>query len=296
MSVVVLKPGIYTALYSTQSLCLRAYGVSPRGPMDIVAHHMANSILSNMQGSAVLECHFPGPSLQFMQNTFISITGGDFVACINDEPIKMWMVIRIKQGDILSFTSLKMGMRAYVAIQGGFVYHKSIYKEILKKGVRLSANEGMGIPTHLPNLSRVHQYYQPVDIIDFFPGPEYDLLSEESKELIEHTMYALSSSSNRMGFIVEGEHLRKHTNTEMLSSPVTMGTVQLLPNGKMIVLMADHNTTGGYPRILQVARYCLPRLSQLQPGTAFQFKKMTYNEALIGWKQVEDLLNGMHEY
>ncbi|MCU0403750.1 MAG: biotin-dependent carboxyltransferase family protein, partial [Chitinophagaceae bacterium] len=118
-------------------------------------------------------------------------------------------------------------------------------------------------------------------------GPEWDWLTEGSKNDILSKAYSITNQSNRMGYQLHGHVLAKSRHEELMSSGVLPGTIQLLPNGQPLVLMADCQTTGGYPRILQVIKADLPKLAQMGSGDEVCFQKVEMEEAIELGKQID---------
>jgi antagonist of KipI len=132
--------------------------------------------------------------------------------------------------------------------------------------------------THLPWRASMAEFYTD-NQIDFMVGAEYALLEKISQTSMVTNQFKVSNQSNRMGYRLEGQALLLSSKKECLSSAVSFGTIQLLPNAQMIVLMADHQTTGGYPRIGHVASSSLPTLAQVSAGESISFELVTQDEA-----------------
>jgi antagonist of KipI len=125
-----------------------------------------------------------------------------------------------------------------------------------------------------------YHHNQPGDgAIEFIPGSEWNWLTEKSQISFLNNSFVISPSSDRMGYRLAGEALAQSRQEQLVSSAVSFGTVQLLPNGQLIVLMADHQTTGGYPRIANVITAHLPKLAQLNAGQQLTFEMTTVEEA-----------------
>jgi antagonist of KipI len=269
----VIKKGVFTTLQTLPVSGWRSYGVSPRGPMDLFAHGMVNQVLGNDANAAVMEMHFPAAKLQFTVPCRFALGGGDFGVVLNEQPIPLWKPVEAMPGDVLRFTGIKKGFRVYLGIQGGFDVPLSRYgNEGLHDNSVLPIGQVQKAEADVINEATIQTIYSPENQLNCMAGPEYDWLSEDSKALLTSTNFTISSAGNRMGLPLQGTALQRMQDDELLSGPVAMGTVQLLPSGQCTVLMADHNTTGGYPRIITVLAGELPKLAQLQPGQPFRFK------------------------
>jgi antagonist of KipI len=272
------------------------WGINPGGAMDRYAARVANMLVGNCASEAVLELHFPGPQLLFEQNALISITGGDFTATLNDEILKPWQPVVIRKNTVLHFPKHQTGARCYIAVHGGFCLEKwlgsystnlkagaggwsgrqlrkgdeLIFKEntIYFAGLLRDANNKKELPWQADTKN---VYLQPGEVF-FIPGNEWHELTGASKEIFQRDGFAILPSSDRMGYQLGGKPLKMVKNFEMISTGVSFGTIQLLPNGQMILLMADHQTTGGYPRIGHVVSAHLPKLAQLRQNDQVYFK------------------------
>ena len=131
----------------------------------------------------------------------------------------------------------------------------------------------------LPWHADVAMFYDTGNTIRIIKGKEYDLLTDCSQTIIEGNTFSISVQSDRMGYRMNGSPLRLADQQEMISSAVTRGTIQLLPNGQLIILMADHQTTGGYPRLGHVISADLSALAQMPLNAALRFRLVSLAEA-----------------
>jgi antagonist of KipI len=293
----IIQPGILSTLQDGGRIGYAAIGVGPGGVMDQYAYHAANRLLGNPSGSCVIEMHFPAPIMECNTDITCCLTGADFNALLNDSPLAPWQTFQVKKGDILQFKNKSRGFRCYLGIQGGFKGDQWLgsysTNMILKmggfKGRRLQ--KGDLIPLENAEQDNVPQKGQLISAEDYakiyddrndivcLPGPEWNQLDSDTKEILLKDSFSLSVNSNRMACLLENKnHTINFPNSEMLSSAVLMGTVQLLPSGSLAILMADHQTTGGFPRILQVLQSQIPQLAQMSPGSELRFR-MTDPEA-----------------
>lgn len=307
MSIVIIKPGMLDTIQDLGRNGQGYFGINPGGVMDHFAAKMANILTGNDINEAVIEIHYPGPQILFEQDALISITGADFTAGLNDEPLPSWQPILIRKNTILQFPVHQKGARAYLAVHGGFRIEKWLnsYSTNLKagmggwKGRRLEKGDevffretGLCISSLFksennfqilrwrPHISDV---YKSSGEVQFIKGYEWNELTGQAKELLDSAAFYVHPSSDRMGYLLRGDLLFLEEKKEMVSCAVDFGTMQLLPNGQLVVLMADHQTTGGYPRIGHIISADLPKLAQLNPGDAIRFKPIDIDAA-------EDLL------
>jgi biotin-dependent carboxylase-like uncharacterized protein len=275
----VLKKGLYTSIQDLGRVGYRNYGVPISGVMDHDSAILANSILGNMENDAVMEITLQGPQLQFLTATKIAITGADLSPTLNGELIENNNSLNIKRNDVLGFGKRINGARAYLAISGGFqtdlvLNSRSHYQNITTKKTIDNSDE---IPFH-SSFAADRNLYSKSNIriiplnkseLKVYKGPEYDLLNTEQKDKLETQAFTIGLN-NRMAYQLE-EPLENELKS-ILSSAVLPGTVQLTPSGRMIILMRDCQTTGGYPRILQLSENAINVLAQKMQHEVISFK------------------------
>lgn len=282
----VLNPGLFTSIQDLGRFGFQKYGVPQSGVMDRYAMRICNLLLGNSQNCAVMEITMQGPQLKFEAETFICISGADLSATINEISIEMNVVIRIQNGDILKFGRRQSGNRTYLGIKDGFqtesiMYSRSWYDEIteyqrLEKGMFLQYSSEISEIEKTNAALKIRKDYLDDLLIEAYPGPEFQQLPEKlQKELFEKS-FALDGSSNRMA-IQFREDFENSLNA-IITAPVLPGTVQLTPSGKLIVLMRDCQTTGGYPRVLQLSEAGIQTIAQKLPGATINFQKKEYQD------------------
>ena len=275
----VIQPGLFTTIQDGGRHGFRNIGIPTSGFMDQESAWAANELVNNNKDESLLEITLTGPTLIFNCNCVISITGGDFNPLINNLPVKMYQSINVSSGDILKLNNTINGARSYIAISGGLNVKslfgsKSFFSNIsdsyhLKKGDEIkvskkSESQILKWDKLKFNLNR---------FMKVFRGPEYDLLSTNSKKKLFKNEFTINTN-NRMAYNLE-ETLQVDIKT-IISSPVLPGSVQLTPSGKIIILHRDCQTTGGYPRILQLDTNSLNNLSQLKSNDKIKFSPINY--------------------
>ncbi len=314
MSILVQKSGILSTIQDLGRKGFRKFGINPNGAMDSHAVRLINILLGNDETEAVLEMHFPAPKLLFEKSAVIAIGGADFGAKIDDESIENWRPFFIEENKTLSFTEKISGNRAYLAVRGGLKIKKwlgsastNLTAEIggfegrnLRSGDRIDLNSKFKIQ----NSKFINQRPKTKDQRPKFPykisndlipryssfptvrvvaGAEFERLTALGEQNFLKQNFTIGRDSDRMGFRLQGEPLYLLEETELVSSAVDFGTIQLLPDGQTIVLMADCQTSGGYPRIARVASTDLPVLAQLGANDKVGFE-------MISSAEVEDLV------
>ena len=263
----VLKSGLYSSIQDLGRQGYRKYGVPIAGAMDIDSAKLSNFILENEVENAVLEITLQGPRLQFFKPTNIAITGAKLSPTKNETPVEMNTTISIQQGDIIDFGPPQFGVRSYIAVTGGFQTEvvfgsRSFYKEITKKD-KIDVGDTLNYHSSPQNEQSVSIKISPKSItkneLIVLKGPEFELLNEKQRQLLFSTTFTIGMN-NRMGYQIK-ETIPNNLKS-ILSSAVLPGTIQLTPSGKMIILMRDCQTTGGYPRILQLSEASINHLAQ----------------------------------
>ncbi|MEQ6120340.1 biotin-dependent carboxyltransferase family protein [Reichenbachiella sp. MALMAid0571] len=285
MSVIeVLSPGLYTTVQDRGRTRFRSFGIPVSGCMDQLSADLGNNLLDNDSNAPVLEITMMGPQLLFQDKANIVITGADLSARIDGKLLKTNTIVTINSGDVLSFGKLKYGCRTYLCIQNGFdvpahfgscsAYEKAqLGLPVLKKGMKLYYQNNSTPIFHQNSRIKPSNLLFEENTVDVVPGPEYHLMNEK---LLSET-FEITRDSNRMGYRLKGVLSYSHSGS-ILTSTVMPGTVQLPPSGDPVVLMKDCQTTGGYPRILQVTEMGINILAQKKPGDQIKFTLKTLPE------------------
>lgn len=310
MSLQIIKAGLLDTVQDRGRFGCQHLGINPTGGMDKYSMQVANMLVGNDPGEAVIELHFPASVFLFTQPALIALAGADLSASINGEPVPSLHAIFVGKNDVLQFHKPVSGARAYLAIAGGLM----IDKWLGSYSTHIKANAGghQGRPLRKNDeLVLRKTFFTPVRQNDFIilpwqadtrwgeeskeilvlPGNEWDRFSTESKENFEMTAFVITQQSDRMGYRLNNIPMPVMTKEEIVSSAVSFGTIQLLPDGKLIILMADHQTTGGYPRVAHVISAHHSVLAQMKAGDKIHFRltdQQTAEELLA--KQQQHLL------
>ncbi|MFM1851195.1 MAG: hypothetical protein RIS54_879 [Verrucomicrobiota bacterium] len=290
MAVKVIKPGMLSTVQDLGRPGLRATGLPPGGAVDAFSLHLANLLVGNAPGVAGLEMTLVGAELEFQTDAIIAATGAPMGG-----PTP-WRPHAIKAGERVKFGAATRGCRTYLAVAGGF----DVPKVLGGRGTDLRAGlGGLGgralakgdvLPIGAGAKTIVGRWSVDPTI---FPqiGEEVVLrtvVGAEAAEIsggISRGEFTVSPQSDRMGLRLTGPGLVRRTNAELVSSAVAPGTVQVPPDGAPIVLLADAQTIGGYPRIAHVIRADQPLLAQLRPGDRVRFRNVKLAEAHRLWRE-----------
>lgn len=276
----VINQGVYATVQDLGRFGYAVVGVPIAGAMDHDSAKLANLILHNNIDDAIIEITLGGSSFQFLKETMICICGADLNATINSTKVLCNHPVKVIKDSVLIFEKPDYGVRAYLAVKGGFLNKKvlksrSFYKGVtnkyvMKKDDEILYNEFEVIDNQSFSAVKVNQKHFSNTKLEVYEGPEFMLLSKIQKEQIENIKFTISKDNNRMGYKLEESIVNKLKS--ILTSAVMPGTVQLTPSGKLIVLMRDCQVTGGYPRVLQLTDGAINMLAQKTTNDTFKFK------------------------
>lgn len=316
MSMSVIKPGLLTSIQDLGRKGYQQHGVIVSGAMDPYSLRIANMLVGNKEGEGALEITLMGPTLKVEKDCLIAITGGDLTPTVNGQVVPMWRPIFLKKDAILAFGGCRSGCRTYLSVAGGFnipsvMNSKSTY---LKgglggyKGRALQAGDEIEINAESPSqekrafndFSTVKWFVNGKDfmpeskpVIRFIQGSQYEFFANSSKDDFEKESFKVSNQSDRMGYRVSGPSMDFKEKRDLLSEAVTNGSIQVPPDGNPIILLADSQTTGGYPKIAQVITADIPFIAQVKPGESIQFSRVTLREAEQLYLQKEQMLKDL---
>lgn len=325
MSLKIIKAGIQDSVQDMGRYGYQPLGINPGGAMDKFSAQVANMLVGNAINKAVIELHFPASVYIFDRPAFIAISGADFSPSINGEKIPSNHPVLVNKNSILQFNKAARGARAYLAIHGGISVPQWLGSSSTHLKAGLGGHHGRALQKNdelffaasdlASSFLKEREFmvfpWQADDNwgdvtgeIYILPGNEWERLTSSSKENFVMTSYVITNQSDRMGYRLNNIPLSCMTNEEIVSSAVSFGTIQLLPDGRLIVLMADHQTTGGYPRVAHVVSAHHKKLAQLKAGDKIHFRftdQQTAEELMIKQQQhLQQLQNAcifrLHEF
>jgi biotin-dependent carboxylase-like uncharacterized protein len=276
----VVKAGLFTTVQDLGRYHYRNKGVPVSGAMDAVAVHKANSLLENDLNAAVLEITMTGPTLLFEEPIYVAISGADLSVTLNNAPIKNYKVYKIVPGDVLSYGRLEKGFRGYLAVKGGFLLpqilgSRSYYAPVTPKNKVVDGDLLPFVPVadFGPKISEIKvDSYLDDTLLGVYKGPEFEMLPQGERAQLFNRVLKVAKENNRMAYQLQ-ENCAEHQEN-MLTAATMPGTVQWTPSGKLIILMKDGQTTGGYPRILQLSDAAIAILAQKKTGDSIQFNAL----------------------
>jgi biotin-dependent carboxylase-like uncharacterized protein len=288
----VLRPGLLTTVQDLGRWGYQASGVPVAGPMDTLSHRLANLLVGNSQNAATLEVTLIGPELEFEAETMVAICGAEFDVTCNGEPISVGVSFRVPAGAHVQFGRRRGGARSYMAIAGGLHTPELLGSRATHLVSGMGGIEGRALlagdrlpmhrPTSVRTTRRASGLMMPANgraRLRLLPGAQADWFAPEAAHTLSSTAFRVSPRSNRMGYRLEGPPLTRARNTEPISEPLAFGAIQVPPAGEPILLMADRQTAGGYPKIGAVIAADLPIAGQLAPGDFIEFSFCSRHEA-----------------
>ena len=299
MSVKVLRPGLLTTVQDQGRHGLQHIGLCPGGAMDPAALALANALVGNPVNEAALEITVIGPELLFEEDSLVAVCGAEFQGGFpHNRPVLAPAGSRYNVGRAIR------GARAYLAVAGGFAIgpvlgSRSTYlpggfggfkgrslrhgdvlelkdKDQVKKFESLKNTHGRTVRWSAPPHTLPDR--EPI-LVHVLEGQHFASFDSGAARAFFDAVWRIAPDSNRMGFRLAGPVLARAESDEILSGPTCLGTVQVPPNGAPIALMADHQTTGGYPKIAEIASADVARLAQLAPGGKVHFARCTLETA-----------------
>jgi len=289
----VINPGLLTTIQDTGRFGHQHKGITTGGPLDEYAFTWANHLLGNPRGAAMLEITFGGLEIAAQINTTIALTGADLGATINGERIEPWRTHRVKAGDRLKFHSPESGLRAYLAVAGGFEIPQLLgsCSTVMREGIGGLVSDGAKLKAD-DRLPCAEVAAQPVSAVPAEDIPDYrkdlelgliegyqiaDFPSEQLRRFFA-SEYQITTDIDRMGYRLKGEAISA-TRSGIISEGIAAGAVQIPADGQPIVLMCDRQTIGGYPKPGCISRLGMAQLAQRGPGSRVRFYPMDVSMA-----------------
>lgn len=292
MKLTILSPGPLSTIQDAGRFGVLGKGFSPGGAMDTEAMALANLLVGNAPGVGVIEMTMLGITARFDCDCVIALTGADMSARLNECPVERYGSIAVHSGDVLSMKAAKTGMRAYLAVAGGFdlpVVMGSVSTN-LKCGLGGFQGRKLQAGDELPlNQSgaayRSRRISPPGNDPDSISlrvllGPQDDAFTKQGIDTFLGSAYTVTDKADRMGIRLSGGKIESKSGVDILSDGIAAGSVQVPASGEPIIMMADRQTTGGYAKIATVISADLSRAAQARPGTRIRFVRVTEAEAV----------------
>lgn len=300
------NPGILSTIQDKGRFGKQMFGISPCGAMDRLALRVGNRLVGNPEYLPALELATPSPVLEVLAESQVAITGGELSPNLNGEPLPSWESHNVLPGQRISFGKRMRGSRAYLCVEGGVQGDLVLGSCSTDLRARIGGLGGRSLrfgdvlkrgPTSLELRKRgkcvasleVLQEYREPFVLRVVEGPQVDHFQEAAIHQFYRSQFLVTSKSSRMGHCLDGP-LITPSKCEIISDPVTTGGIQALPDGRLVLLMTDHPTVGGYPKIAAVISADLHKAAQLRSGHQVQFRKVNLETAHQLLKRLEQLI------
>ena len=292
-ALVVVKPGLLTSVQDLGRFGHQASGVPVAGPMDSFSHRLANQLVGNDAAAATLEITLIGPELTIETDTTMAITGAQFDVTCDDRPVAIGASFGVRAGSRLKFGRVHLGARSYLAVAGGVQTPPVLGSRATHLVSRMGGLSGRAvvagdrIPIEVVDAPRPYRKAAGLmlppkgrALLRVLLGPQDHWFAPDALKVMMSVRFRISPRSNRMGYRLEGPPLARAKDGELISEPVGIGAIQVPAAGEPILLMADRQTAGGYPKIGHVISADLPVAGQLAPGDSIEFVACSQQEAV----------------
>ena len=291
----VVRPGMQTTIQDAGRWGLQSRGVPVAGPMDLVSHRLANALVGNDRDAATLEVTLLGPELEFEDERLVAVSGAEFDLTLDARVVPMNAPFVVSAESHLRFGERRRGARAYIAIAGGITVPPTLGSRATHLISAMGGLEGralrggdrlpLGNQTHArPGAAMTADRIAPLPDgsarIRVLSGPQREYFADDALEALQSAPYTIAQNSDRMGFRLDGPRLAHARGADIISDATPLGVLQVPASGQPILLMADRQTTGGYPKLATVISADISVAGQLGPGDAIQFAVCTPQEAV----------------
>jgi len=289
------SPGLLSTIQDLGRYGFQHFGIPESGAMDKFALRVGNSLLGNPENAAGIEITGIGPSVTFLENIEIVITGGNLSPEINGVKVPQWENILISKNDHLTFGDILDGFRSYICIKGGIdcpeiLGSKSTYLKgkfggiegrFLKENDIILINEDHNSlqPSKKLPTEYTHPIYGNHHILRIILGPQNHSFTDNALSTLVESQYKISLDSDRVGYRLEGPVLEHKGKPDILSDGSPPGAIQIPGNGKPTILMADRGTTGGYAKIGTIISTDISQIAQASPNQIVTFQIINQEEA-----------------
>lgn len=309
MPLEILEPGFLTTIQDIGRFGYQRWGIPTAGAMDPFALKAANALVGNPPTAAGLEITLQGPRIRFTEGCAIAVTGGDLGARLDGWELEGWRRRLVSPGSVLEFAGRRGGARAYLAVSGGIAVEpwlgsRATYLPAAVGGLGGRAlRAGDALPVGPSTLTRGRPSVPPErrppyggePTVRVVLGPHADRFTREGIESFLSGSYQVTPTSNRMGYRLEGPRIAHTRGPDLISCGIPLGGIQVPGSGQPIILMADHQTAGGYTMIAAVIQADIPLVAQLLPGERMRFQAVSLEEARDSLRRLEEGLRASIE-
>ncbi len=299
----VLQTGIQSSIQDLGRWGFQSYGISIGGSLCHYSASVANLLVGNPVDAPVLEMTQAAHQFLIAADCLVAFSGGGLIPTINENELALNQPHFLKAGTLVDLRKPSPGFRLYMAVERGFKANLFLNSysthfgsqsggfkgRAIEKGDLLAFREEQNsLAENIKNSLQKYSYFvinakhfaiRPSKTLRITVGAEFDLLEKDSQKKLKTSTFSITNNSDRMGYRLKGPLLIMNNGSEMISSAVSKGTIQLLPDGQLIALMPDCQTVGGYPKIAHIIESDFTHCAQLKPGDSISFQMVTLNEA-----------------
>lgn len=294
MGIQVLQPGLLTTVQDQGRFGHQRIGMSPAGAMDLHSMRLANLLVDNDRDEAVLEMTMLGPRLQFARGCVFAVTGADMGARLDGEMVPWGCAVTAPAGSVLQFGAARSGCRAYLAVAGGFdvpvLYgsKSTLLRSSLGGFQGRKLQTGDLLPLAAPRTEVANQSIRRLPpqppfsrsiTVRVIPGPQEDRFSQRGLDTFYHSTFTVTDKSDRMGCRLSGPKIEHSGDPNIISDGIPLGAVQVPGSGEPMIMMSEHQGSGGYTKIANVITVDIPLVAQCPPGAEIRFQAVTVEEA-----------------
>lgn len=300
----VIAPGLLTTVQDLGRWGHQASGVPVAGAMDPFSHRVANALAGNNPDAATLEITLAGPTLLFNSAVAFAVAGAEFDLFLDEQLVSSHTAARTRPGSVLRFGTRRRGARAYLAVAGGVDVPRVLGSRsthmpsgmggfdgrALRRGDRVPVGRprGAALATSAERANAATAGAAETDhdtdgnsiVIRVLPGPQHDRFAGDALETLVTSAYTVDAASDRMGYRLVGATIPRTLRAEIISDATPLGSIQVPANGQPLLLMADRQTTGGYPKLATVISADIGLAGQAAPGSRVRFQRCSHAEAL----------------
>lgn len=286
--------GILTSIQDGGRFGFEQFGVSPSGPMDARSMHIGNILVENDMNESCLETTIMGPTIQFDGPAVVAVTGGDCGPTLNGKQVSMYRAFQVKAGDVLKLGMVKNGCRSYLAVAGGIKVPVLMNSKCTMVGKNFGGYEGRKLQKGdeleleksiftLPNMQARYttpdSYASKEHLLRVIMGPQDDMFTDKGINSFLNGSYKVGQEFDRQGYRLEGPIIEHKIDGNIISDGIVTGSIQVPTAGQPIVMLAEHQTVGGYTKIATVITTDLPLIGQCKAGDVIRFQAVTVEEA-----------------
>jgi len=308
MDLRIINPGLMTTIQDLGRYGYAHLGVTPAGAADALALRVANLLLGNRENAAALEMTLLGATVEFQRAAIVVLTGAQVDCRLGNAKAPMWKAFPVLPGAVLKCGAITGGARAYLAVQGGFELKPVMGSVATLRSAHLGGVEGRALKagdrlevSHVASsgVRRIVRdaltFLQPRRELRITPGPQSSWVGPEGLQMLERGPYVVSGDSDRRGIRFQGEALTLPPKSQLITEGISLGAMQVPPDGQPIILFVDQQTTGGYPKVANVIAADLRHVAQLRPRDEVHFRVVTVEQAVGLLREQEEWLRKAFE-